>query len=111
MITKIIIIISCFAIGFVKEAIEPKLYELNMEDGTTNIVYINKTGQYACPSYCHVNHYHQVELIKGQNNINKNNYYILESDDKKKQTSFLGKTMIMSMNKINLKSLSKEKSN
>ena len=109
MITKIIIIISCFAIGFVKETIEPKLYELNMEDGTKNIVYINKSGSYACPSYCHVNHYHQVELVKGKNNLNKNNYYIIESNDKKNKNSFLGKTMIMSMNKIDLKALNQEK--
>ena len=103
MINTILLIIAASSFGLYQEINKPTEYELNMEDGTSSEVVLQKNSSYSCPVYCEINHTHIAVTCDKNCHKNHKNYHLHDLTEIDKGVATFCSKKIIAMNKITAK--------
>ena len=103
MINTILLIIAASTFGLYQEINKPAEYELNMADGSTSGVVLQKNNNYSCPVYCEINHTHIAVTCDKNCNKKHKNYHLHDLTEIDKGTATFCSKQIIAMNKITAK--------
>ena len=103
MIETLFIIIIGAGIGLYQEANKPTEYELNMEDGTSTEVVLQKNSSYSCPVYCEADHIHIAVSCEDNCKTDHKNYHLHNVTEIDEGFATFCSKKIITMNKISTK--------
>ena len=103
MIETLFIIIIGAGIGLYQEANKPTEYELNMEDGTSTEVVLQKNSSYSCPVYCEADHIHIAVSCEDNCKTDHKNYHLHNVTEIDEGFATFCSQKIIAMNKISTK--------
>ena len=105
MINTILLIITATGLGLYQDINKPTEYELNMEDGTSSQVMLQKNSSYSCPVYCETNHTHIAVSCDKNCNKNHKNYHLHDLTKIDEGSATFCSKKILTMNKISTKKI------
>ena len=62
MSETLLILAMAIGFGFYTDINKPKQYELDLENGKSEQIIVDKKSEYACPRYCAIDHYHIAQM-------------------------------------------------